>query len=197
MKRFNSIYLLLTMLFAISFVSCVDDNDDTEAPYLTVTPSMLLFGNNGQPQEGSQNYFEVATNRSWKATVQDNKNWVTLSKTEGEGSTQIEVSIPEGINDEATILIQVLNKIGVLKSETVTIKSGEVGASVVLFNETMGTTAVASPWPLVSAYEGWNKTGSAATNVTYTGTNTSLRSSGNSSTGAYEGASGPNAVFFG
>lgn len=197
MKRLNSIYLFLTMLFAISFVSCVDDNDDTEAPFLTVSPTVLLFGNDGQPQDGSQNHFEVATNRSWTATVQDNKSWVTLSKTAGEGGAQIEVSIPEGINDEATILIQISNKVGVLKSEAVTIKSGEVVESVVLYNETMGTTSVSNPWPLVDTYEGWSKTGTAASAVTYSGTNASLRSSGISNSGAYNGASGPNVIFFG
>ncbi|MGL5981306.1 MAG: DUF5689 domain-containing protein [Phocaeicola sp.] len=197
MKRFNSIYLFLTMLFALSFVSCVNDNDDTEAPFLKVTPSVLLFGNNGEPQPGSQNHFEVATNRSWTATVVDNKSWVTLSKAAGEGDSQVEVNIPEGITDEATVLIQISNKIGVLKTETVTIKSGEVVPSELLYNETMGTASISSPWPLVADYTDWAKTGSAASAVTYSGTNTSLRSSGISNSGAYPGASGPNVVFFG
>ncbi|MGL4519851.1 MAG: DUF5689 domain-containing protein [Phocaeicola sp.] len=197
MKRLNSIFLFLTMLFTVSFVSCVDDNDDTEAPFLTVSPTVLLFGNDGQPQAGSQNHFEVATNRSWIATVQDNKSWVTLSRTAGEGGAQIEVSIPEGINDEATILIQISNKVGVLKSETVTIKSGEVVESEVLYNETMGTTSISSPWPFVDTYEGWSKTGIGASEVTYSGNNATLRTSGLSNAGSYESASGPNVIFFG
>lgn len=198
MKRLNSIFLFLTMLFTVSFVSCVDDNDDTEAPFLTVSPTVLLFGNDGQPQAGSQNHFEVATNRSWIATVQDNKSWVTLSRTAGEGGAQIEVSIPEGINDEATILIQISNKVGVLKSETVTIKSGEVVESEVLYNETMGSSAPSSsPYPFVDAYTDWTKSGSAAEQVTYTGSNTSMRSPATQNTGSYPNASGASSLFFG
>ena len=155
--------MLLTVLMA--FVSCVDDNDDTEAPFLEVSPTNLTFTTDGVPAEGSQSSFEISTNRHWTATVQDDKSWVTLSATEGDGSATIQVSIPEGINDEANIDIQISNKVGPLMSKTVTIKSGNIQPKVVIYHESVGSTAVTSPYPYVDAYTGWSTTGSGATSV--------------------------------
>lgn len=73
-------YGLMLVMVSTAFVSCVDDNDDTEAPYLEVSPTTLIFGLDGQPASGSQASFDISTNRSWKATVKDDKSWVTLSK---------------------------------------------------------------------------------------------------------------------
>ena len=47
----------------------------------------------------------------------------------------------------------------------------------VIFNETFGT-ADASSKPTVDSYTGWTKTGTGATDVTYSGEKTSVRSSG-------------------
>lgn len=99
-------YGLMLVMVSTAFVSCVDDNDDTEAPYLEVSPTTLIFGLDGQPANGSQASFDISTNRSWKATVKDDKSWVTLSKYEGEGSATIQVSIPENVNDEASVVIE-------------------------------------------------------------------------------------------
>ncbi len=200
MKNLNHLrffYLLICMMASTVFVGCVDDNDDTEAPYLTVTPTTLTFSNSGEPAEGSQAYFEISTNRHWTATVQDNKTWVTLSSYEGNNSAKVQVSIPAGVNEEANILIQISNKVGPLKSETVTIKSGELVPSVLIYNTTIGSTPVSSPYPFVDAYTDWQATGIGASSVTYSGTNASIRGTGNSNSGAYEGASGPNTIFFG
>ena len=187
--------MLLTVLMA--FVSCVDDNDDTEAPFLEVSPTNLTFTTDGVPAEGSQSSFEISTNRHWTATVQDDKSWVTLSATEGDGSATIQVSIPEGINDEANIDIQISNKVGPLMSKTVTIKSGNIQPKVVIYHESVGSTAVTSPYPYVDAYTGWDKSGTGAASVTYSGQKASVRSSGLANTDAYPDASGPNVIFFG
>ena len=37
-------YGLMLVMVSTAFVSCVDDNDDTEAPYLEVSPTTLIFG---------------------------------------------------------------------------------------------------------------------------------------------------------
>lgn len=187
-------YGLMLVMVSTAFVSCVDDNDDTEAPYLEVSPTTLIFGLDGQPANGSQASFDISTNRSWKATVKDDKSWVTLSKYEGEGSATIQVSIPENVNDEASVVIEISNKVGVLMSETVKITSG----SVVIYNDNVGTIELdKTNWPFVDKYEGWNKTGIGSESVTYTGVNASVRNSGLANTDAYAGASGPNVVFFG
>ena len=191
-------YGLMLVMVSTAFVSCVDDNDDTEAPYLEVSPTTLIFGLDGQPANGSQASFDISTNRSWKATVKDDKSWVTLSKYEGEGSATIQVSIPENVNDEASVVIEISNKVGVLMSETVKISSGSVEPSVVIYNDNVGTIELdKTNWPFVDKYEGWNKTGIGSESVTYTGVNASVRNSGLANTDAYAGASGPNVVFFG
>ena len=190
LKSLSFWYGLLLMVLTVSFTACVDDNDDTEAPYLEVDPTTLTFENGGTQS------FDISTNRPWNATVEDNANWVTLSKTSGEGSATVQVSVPEGTNGEAKINITIGNQSGPLKTATVTVKSGVVVESKVLYSETVGN-ADASGKPSVSGYTGWNKTGDAAANVTYAGNNTSVRSSGLANTDAYEGASGPNVVFFG
>ena len=191
-------YGLMLVMVSTAFVSCVDDNDDTEAPYLEVSPTTLIFGLDGQPANGSQASFDISTNRSWKATVKDDKSWVTLSKYEGEGSAPIQVSIPETVNDEASVVIEISNKVGVLMSETVKITSGSVEPSVVIYNDNVGTIELdKTNWPFVDKYEGWNKTGIGSESVTYTGVNASVRNSGLANTDAYAGASGPNVVFFG
>ena len=190
-------YGLMLVMVSTAFVSCVDDNDDTEAPYLEVSPTTLIFGLDGQPASGSQASFDISTNRSWKATVKDDKSWVTLSKYEGEGSATIQVSIPENINDEASVVIEISNKVGVLMSETVKITSGSVEPTEVIYNETVGDKTVSSPYPYVDSYDGWNKSGIGSANVTYSGASASVRASGLANSGAYEGASGPNVVFFG
>lgn len=201
MKNLNFLklfYGLMLVMVSTAFVSCVDDNDDTEAPYLEVSPTTLIFGLDGQPANGSQASFDISTNRSWKATVKDDKSWVTLSKYEGEGSATIQVSIPENVNDEASVVIEISNKVGVLMSETVKITSGSVEPSVVIYNDNVGTIEFdKTNWPFVDKYEGWNKTGIGSESVTYTGVNASVRNSGLANTDAYAGASGPNVVFFG
>lgn len=190
LKSLSFWYGLLLMVLTVSFTACVDDNDDTEAPYLEVDPTTLTFENGGTQS------FDISTNRPWNATVEDNANWVTLSKTSGEGSATVQVSVPEGTNGEAKINITIGNQSGPLKTATVTVKSGVVVESKVLYSETVGN-ADASGKPSVSGYTGWNKTGDGAANVTYAGNNTSVRLTGLASTDAYEGASGPNVVFFG
>lgn len=177
------------MLMMVSFTACVDDNEDTEAPYLEVNPATLTFENGGVQT------LEISTNRQWKATVED-ADWISLSKTQGEGSDQIQVSVPEGTIGEAKINIIMSNRSGILKSATVNVKAGTVIESKLIYNETLGN-ADASQKPYISDYQGWNKSGDGATSVEYAGNKTSIRSSGLTNTDAYEGASGPNVVFFG
>ena len=129
MKNLTFLKLFVTTMFVMAtalFAGCVDDNDDTEAPRLEVSPKTLVFDTDGTPVEGSQSYFEISANRHWTATVLDDKTWVTLSKMEGDGSDKVQVSIPEGITDEAKVLIQISNKVGVLMKEEVTIRSGNI-----------------------------------------------------------------------
>ncbi|MEG1403180.1 DUF5689 domain-containing protein [Bacteroides sp.] len=200
MKKFNFfkfVSVTMAVLACTLNVSCVDDNDDTEAPYLEVSPSTLSFDTNGVPVAESQAFFQISTNRHWTATVQSEKSWITLSATEGEGSADIQVSIPEGINDQATVTIAISNKVGALMSQTVTIVSGSVLPATTIYRETFGTAAPSSsPYPFVDAYTGWDKSGEGSSTTEYTGVAASVRQSGKLSAG-YEGASGGAKLFFG
>lgn len=200
MRKLNAIkywYGFMLMLATISFVACTDDNDDTESPVLEVSPTTLNFTAEGTVEEGSQAYFEITSNRSWTITIQDDKDWVTLSETEGSGNAKIEVSVPAGAVDEAKVDIQIGNKAGTLLSKTVTIRRGagsEPVEKVVIYNETVGNDASAKDKPKVDVYTGWMKTGEGSANVTYSG-GADVRNTGIKSAG-YEGASGENNVFF-
>lgn len=55
MRKRNYLKLLLgmfVMVVSTTFMGCVDDNDDTSAPYLKVTPTSLAFNEDGTPKEG-------------------------------------------------------------------------------------------------------------------------------------------------
>ena len=99
-------YGLMLVMVSTAFVSCVDDNDDTEAPYLEVSPTTLIFGLDGQPANGSQASFDISTNRSWKATVKDDKSWVTLSKYEGEGSAIFRLAFRKTLMMKPALLLR-------------------------------------------------------------------------------------------
>ncbi|WP_418673840.1 DUF5689 domain-containing protein [Alistipes putredinis] len=192
------LFSALTVFAVAVFAGCTDDNDDMDAPYLNVTPENLTFDAEGQPADEYNGTFIVETNRPWRAIVEDGQTWVRLSATEGEGDTAVTVTVPaSNIGQSAKVTFEVYNSYGALIQKDVNVLQGEVVPPTVIFNETAGSESVASPWPLVSAYEGWNTTGEGAANVSYEGVNTSIRSSGKSSAGAYDGASGPNVIFFG
>ena len=191
------LFSALTVFAVAVFAGCTDDNDDMGAPYLNVTPENLTFDAEGQPADEYNGTFIVETNRPWRAIVEDEQTWVRLSATEGEGDAAVTVTVPaSNIGQSAKVTFEVYNSYGALIQKDVNVLQGEVVPPTIIFNETAANEAVDDK-PLVSAYTGWNTTGEGASKVSYEGTNTSIRSSGKSSAGAYDGASGPNVVFFG
>lgn len=190
------LFSALTVFAVVVFAGCTDDNDDMGAPYLNVTPENLTFDAEGQPADEYNGTFIVETNRPWRAIVEDEQTWVRLSATEGEGDAAVTVTVPaSNIGQSAKVTFEVYNSYGALIQKDVNVLQGEVVPPTLIFNETAGNEAVDDK-PLVSAYTGWNTTGEGASKVSYEGTNTSIRSSGKSSAGAYDGASGPNVIFF-
>lgn len=191
------LFSALTVFAVAVFAGCTDDNDDMGAPYLNVTPENLTFDAEGQPADEYNGTFIVETNRPWRAIVEDEQDWVRLSATEGEGDAAVTVTVPaSNIGQSAKVTFEVYNSYGALIQKDVNVLQGEVVPPTLIFNETAGNEAVDDK-PLVSAYTGWNTSGEGASKVSYEGTNTSIRSSGKSSAGAYDGASGPNVIFFG
>lgn len=177
------------MLFtAASLIACVDDNEDEGMPYLETDVEQLAFS-----QEGGEATFTVRTNRPWSLAPAEGSEWITLDPVEGVGTTKVEVVLPgSSYAREGSFTISLSNTYGVYMTKTVAVKQGDVVAEELIYSETMGSVSLSSPWPLVSAYTDWATEGSGAASVTYSGTNTSLRSSGKTNAG-----SGPNVVFFG
>lgn len=192
------LFSALTVFAVAVFAGCTDDNDDMGAPYLNVTPENLTFDAEGQPADEYNGTFIVETNRPWRAIVEDEQTWVRLSATEGEGDAAVTVTVPaSNIGQSAKVTFEVYNSYGALIQKDVNVLQGEVVPPTLIFNETAGSESVANPDPLVADYTGWNTTGEGASKVSYEGVNTSIRASGKSSAGAYDGASGSNKIFFG
>ncbi|WP_279088980.1 DUF5689 domain-containing protein [Alistipes putredinis] len=192
------LFSALTVFAVAVFAGCTDDNDDMGAPYLNVTPENLTFDAEGQPADEYNGTFIVETNRPWRAIVEDEQTWVRLSATEGEGDAAVTVTVPaSNIGQSAKVTFEVYNSYGALIQKDVNVLQGEVVPPTLIFNETAGSESVANPYLLVADYTGWNTTGEGASKVSYEGVNTSIRASGKSSAGAYDGASGPNVIFFG
>lgn len=128
MKKLNLWKLLfsaLTVLAATTFSACVDDNEDNGMPFLSVTPETLSFTLDGVAEGSSA--FEVQTNRPWKLTPQDGSEWVTIEKTEGNGSTTVEISVPGSLEGRvATLDFQLSNTYGAYMTKTVYVKQGDV-----------------------------------------------------------------------
>ena len=200
MKKNNLIkfmYGIFLILLSIPFFSsCVNEND-TELPFLEVSSNTLTFGVDGNPVEDGLNFFEISTNRPWRITVPEDKNWVTLSSMVGEGNAKITVSVPENINDKAEIKVEIINKIGVILSETISIVCGDITPATVIYYENFGPNGdkVNDRWQYVDQYKEWAKIGEGSESVTYDGSSASIRNSGKLSAG-YEGASGNAKLFF-
>ncbi|WP_418981662.1 DUF5689 domain-containing protein [Alistipes sp.] len=200
MKKSKLLMLLSSavMLFAaVGVTSCVDDNDDLGMPYLEVSPTTLKFDANGTAVGASE--FVVKSNRPWTLDIPAEAQWVRPSVTSGEGDGTVSFNLfASSIAQSAELTFSLKNSAGfAYMTQKVTIVQGNVIPTETIFNETFGTAAVASPWPTVDTYKDWGTTGEGIADVTFSGTNTSIRNSGKSSSGAYDGASGPNVLFFG
>ena len=201
MRKRNYLKLLLgmfVMVVSTTFMGCVDDNDDTSAPYLKVTPTSLAFNEDGTPKEGDGS-FAVEANRPWRVTMDEEAaKWVTVEPASGDGNATVEVRVPATTKGQsAELTFAIYNSYGDLQTQKVTVTQGAVVPAQTIFHTTIGNTAVSSPYPYPDQYEDWNTSGTGAEGVTFSGQNSSVRASGLSNAGAYDGASGPNVVFFG
>lgn len=121
-----------------------------------------------------------------------------LSATVSGTTVTVVAQANTGSTDNQTLTITLAN--GNSKTVPVTLAGpGDPLPGDVIYNETVGTASVAKPYPEVADYTGWVTTGSGAANVSYLGSGkaTSVRTPTIPNTGAYEGASGGNSVFFG
>ncbi|WP_308659251.1 DUF5689 domain-containing protein [uncultured Alistipes sp.] len=203
MKKFNFLKLFVSMTLAFAataFTGCVDDNEDTELPYLEVTPEVLTFDEAGLPTGEGDGKFIVKSNRPWTLTVETaDQEWVRPSVTEGNGNGEVTFNLPETREGRtATLTFSLSNTYTVYKEQKVTIQQGNVITPELVYKETFGTAGgSATPYPTVTDYTGWDKSGDGSANVTYEGQNAQLRNSSpsNNQYSGYEGSGGTNLYF--
>lgn len=203
MKKSNLLRLFFGTLLTVTataFVGCVDSNEDNGAPALAVSPaSTLAFNADGDSSDEFNGVFAVKTNRPWKATVEAGQEWVTLSAYEGNGDANVSVFVPAStVGRTAKVTFEIFNSYGPLKTVVVNVAQGEIKPVEVIYNENFGTKGdkVGTSYPFVDQYTDWQKKGTGASTVTYTGVAASLRTPTMAS-GSYDGASGSTALFFG
>lgn len=203
MKKFNFLKLFVSMTLAFAataFTGCVDDNEDTELPYLEVTPEVLTFDEAGLPTGEGDGKFIVKSNRPWTLTVETaDQEWVRPSVTEGNGNGEVTFNLPETSEGRtATLTFSLSNTYTVYKEQKVTIQQGNVITPELVYKETFGTAGgSATPYPTVADYTGWDKSGDGSANVSYEGQNAQLRNSSpsNNQYSGYEGSGGTNLYF--
>lgn len=175
------------------------DGGGTTDPSISVDPTSLSFtadaDNTGKTitvsvdHQGAYNLYAKSSDNTQFPT--------TLS-----GST---VTVKAAANTtaqakSATITIYLATAEGMtpVAQQTVSVTQAAAGGSSgdVYYHTNVGTKAVADK-PFADSYDDWQATGSGAANVSYTSNNVSVRSTGKASSGAYEGASGSNVLFFG
>lgn len=189
-KRFWTLLSLLVvmLLSAVSFTACVDDNEDVGMPYLELDIEEFPL-----TVEGGNATFTLSTNRPWTATIAEGSEWISLSPMQGEGTTEVEISVPATTYGRVgEVEFHLANTYAVYETKTLVVKQGEVEEAELIYSETVGTTSVSSPYPYVDSYTGWQTDGTGAATVTYTGKSASVRASGLANAG-----SGPNVIFFG
>jgi len=143
--------------------------------------------------EAASTTINVTSNTSWVVTPDPTAtDWCTvdgaLSGTDN-GSFTVNVIANHGINRSATITVKSADN---TITRLLAVSQAEDEGNLIWY-EPCGNAATATT---IAGYTGWEKLGTGATNVEYSGTGTEVRST-IPSTGMYTNASGPNAVFFG
>lgn len=201
MKKLHLFRLLFAAMFvtaATAFTSCSnDDSDDLDIPTLEVAPTELNFDEKG----GSQT-FTITTTGRWAITgAEEQSEWMGVTPDlTGSGNATITVTVDESSEaHKATLKVTVFTTIfGVEKEvdskniEITQTAGGVPPVDEVIWSETCGKDDSAADKPFVAEYTGWDQTGAGPSTVTYSGSNTSVRSSGLENKG-----SGHNEIFFG
>ena len=157
--------MVVMLLSAVSFTACVDDNEDVGMPFLELDIEELPL-----TEEGGTATFTVSTNRPWTATLGEGSEWISLSKMEGAGTEEVEISVPATTYGRVgEVQFHLSNTYAVYETKTLVVKQGEVEEEEIIYSETVGTQSVSSPYPYVDAYTSWQMDGSGAATVTYTG----------------------------
>ncbi|MDE6069381.1 MAG: hypothetical protein K2F92_00660 [Alistipes sp.] len=210
MKRFNFWRSLFVSAMAVmAFAACSDKNDDNggtgEASITVNGKAAVAIGLTAEAGAQSE-AVSIVSSGAWTLEFEPaGTDWCTASAVAGNGGTSTVKftadALPEGIEERSvTAVVKTSGVIfGVAYDQIAKIKiqqsvSGEV--SEIIYKETFGTAQVASNTD-VDKYTAWNKTGEGAADVTYMGTNVSIRNTNTNVATSYDGASTAPILFFG
>lgn len=201
--------LFFAALAVVGFAACSDDNKDeggsADASITVNDKSAVTIG--VKAEAGETETVTVVSSGAWTLAFEAEQDWLTPSVTAGKGGTTslkfaVE-ALPEDTEERSATAV--LTTQGVIFGVTYPVEakitvqqsaSGEVSETVLIYKETFGTAQVASNTN-VDQYTAWDKTGEGAADVTYAGTNVSIRNSNPNNSSSYEGASGAPILFFG
>ncbi len=199
--------LFLSMLAVTAFVACTDDDEEefTGIPEITVNGAADASVAHDL-SEGYTDVVKVVSSGPWTLAFENegDKTWCTPSVNAGNGGeTELKFYLAAASEARQTKVTLTTNgeMMGypIPRKATITIMQGEgLSDYTLIYNETFGTsTAAADSKPYVDQYTAWNTTGEGAADVTYVGTNASVRNSSPNKTSSYDGASGAPILFFG
>ena len=182
----------------------------------STTNFRLTFGGSYSLRNDDGSYNNVFDISTFHVSLSsDGSNWkeITYTKNDGDAATPYWVFCTSDFtlkNATDKLYIRYAADVAsVYRLDDITLQTGNGGQVVDLggvtpppvtdavYHETFGTMQVSSPWPYPDQYTDYTKKGTGASTVGYSGQGASIRNSGLSNAGAYEGASGPNVVFFG
>ncbi len=209
---FKSFMTTLFAAAAVSFVGCSDDDEKGGGnPEINVSTTSLQFANT----EGSE-MVSITSNADWKVEIEytDGEGWITVVPALGSGDGSITVSVPAndtGSTRKATLKCIAMHpvygawdtkKISVSQSATDTPPVEEKVLYADNFDGKLAekTYGSGTSWPFIDQFpEFANPEGPAATDVTYTGQNASVRNGSGDSASQYSlyPGSGGNNIFFG
>ena len=175
------------MLFG---VGCTPDGGETvgdeSMAEITVSPTSFAT-----TLEGGEQVITVTSNATW--TVSCEQADVVVEPLTGNGNGQVTITVPAAAAREFKVVFDAQKQtlIPALGTSTTTTAKAEVTVSQndggvnlddYLFYENCGEDVEKNSqgyWPYVDQFEGWNPQGDAAAEVAYTGSNASVRASGN------------------
>ncbi len=210
MKRFNFWRSLFFSAMAVmAFAACSDKDDDKggsgEASITVNGKAQVALGLTAEAGAQSEEV-SIVSSGAWTLTFEPaGTDWCTASAVAGKAGTATvkftAAALPADVEERSvTAVVETSGTIfGVpyTKSAKISIRQSASGEVVeTIYKETFGTTQVASNTE-VDKYTAWNKTGEGAADVTYVGTNVTIRNSSPNNSTSYNGASGAPILFFG
>ncbi|MBB4034223.1 hypothetical protein GGR21_000108 [Dysgonomonas hofstadii] len=178
----KSIFAKLSMAFAlallIGFVGCNREDIDYEQPVLEINKTQLEFDELGVAVDNNDS-FTIQTNREWSISVPDAASeWVRISKSEGEGSQTISVTVLSNAGEPRSAKLKVSSSINYEYIDI--IQSGALAATPI-YNEKVGDSVEKTndSWPYADQFTGWSRGGSLDQSaVTYGGSGANVSNSG-------------------